>query len=383
MRGENQRKGSDIQAEVRDILRTGRVLEVDAVGPDEGVLDGGEAAVLVKGDLTAGAILRGAGSLVVEGSVMGGSNRTCQIDMGGEVVILGSVRQADIRAQRIRIGKWASKCLFTTEVELEVDGDLVDARIVSGEMGRKVEEIQRLRHKLTQAGKEQGFIEQQVKLDQKRMDKLFQATRVSFDFNIGQIIKRSSNRLEVDLHPFYKVVGEKSEEEIDRALLEFFARAVVGLMTRVNRNFIMGGSNNRKIFTTVVRKLHDLTFLTRKLDKQMGKIRRDEAELKRMVEALSGRRSTVSVRGAVLSDAELRFVLPEVTYGDDGEISIAHRTTELILRKGAGADQREVVRIDAGGEDVVEVFSPGELEDIQFQVEDETIVWEKRETTVR
>ena len=183
MGGENRRKGSDIQAAARHILQSVPVLEVDTVGPDEGVLDGGEAAVLVKGDLTAGASLRGAGSLIVEGSVMGRSNRPCQIDMGGEVVVLGSVRQAEIRAQRIRIGKQTSKCLFTTEVELEVDGDLVDARIVSGGMGSQEEKVQRLKQKLTQARKEREFIERQVKLDQKRTDRLFQATRISFDLS--------------------------------------------------------------------------------------------------------------------------------------------------------------------------------------------------------
>ena len=80
------------------------------------------------------------------------------------------------------------------------------------------------------------------------MASLFDATRISSDFNIGEIIRRIGNRLEIDLAPFYRTVGDKSPTEMDRALLEFFAKAVAGLLARANVGFIVAGPNNRKDF---------------------------------------------------------------------------------------------------------------------------------------
>ena len=368
--------GVDLREVTDTLLSGGPVIEMDTLTRDSGALGAGEETVHIRGDVMAGAVVRGAGHLVVEGSVIGRSDGLCRIDMDGEVVIFGNVRQAHIKARRICVGKGASRCGLTTDTDLQVGDDLVETIVAAGGMNNLRTQTQALKQKLARTEEERIYIQKQVKLDQKRVASLFDATRISFDFNIGEIIRRSGNRLEVDLAPFYRTVGDKSPEEMDRALLEFFAKAVVGLLTRANVGFIVAGPNNRKVFFTLVRKVHDLFFLTRKLDKQISGIETDRANFSNMLEALSRHRSKVTVGGSLQPEINLKFYITDT---EDDELAVGGHSTELTLRSGV---RREVVRVNDEGESLVGNLETGPLEGLNFSVDDGWVVWEPIETPV-
>ena len=367
----------DIEAVAQEVLLVEPLLEVDTLTPENRLPDAGEVTVVVKGDVMPGAVVRGARSLVVEGAVLGSFNLTPQVDVGEDVVVLGYVRQAAICARRIRIGKDASRCRLKAGTDIEVGGDLVDVQIVSGESGNPRGGVEELEQRVVQCQQEREATLQQLRVEQKRLDKLLKATRIAFEVNIGQIVRRHRDRLEINLRPFYEVVGEKSEEEIDRALNEFFAKAVMGLLTRINRTYITGSPTQRQAFMTVVRRLHDLLFLTRNIDKQAIKIGQNEERLKRMGDRPEAPISTVYVRGAVLPGLDLQFVLPEADSEAGERFSGRSKTATLTLRPGADVSQREIVRVDTGGEDEILIVSPEELQDVVFQVHSGQVTWDR------
>jgi hypothetical protein len=64
------------------------------------------------------------------------------------------------------------------------------------------------------------------------------------------------------------MVGDRPDVNIDHALSEFYAKAVVGLLARTNLHLIKGNPNRQKIFKTIVRSLHE-GFALRFADEQV------------------------------------------------------------------------------------------------------------------
>ena len=367
----------NVQSAAQKILSAGRLVETETLTAHNEQLDAGDSNALISGDVTAGAVVRGLRSLLVEGSLIGEANRPCRIEAGGDVVVVGEVKHAQLTGRSIHIGGGARDCRLTASRDIEVGGDLTDARIVAGEFDSEKRKIEELKQKIHRAQQEGKFVEQRLKLDQKRMHKQLSTTRFTLDFNIGQIIQRRRNQIRIDLRPFYRVVGEKTDDEIDRALLEFFAKAVVGLMTRTNRHLLRENQNRQKVFKGVIKSLHDLFFLTRKFDNHAHRMAGDEAELNKRIDALSSQTGVVHVQGAVLPGVDLHFVLPDVERLEDGEISIGTWIARLRVRHGADANQRKIVQIDTNGEDSVLNLSPEELQGISIRLHNGQILREQ------
>ncbi len=221
-----------------------------------------------------------------------------------------------------------------------------------------------------------AFTQRQLGIDEKRMERQLRRTSFDFDFNIRQIVRRLDNRVQIDLQPFYRIMDDKTEADIDSALLEFFARGIVGLLTKRNRHLIMENPNRHKVFMNVIKSLHDLLFLTRKFDKQSSLRAKAEADLNRLIDALNSQSSAVHVRGAVLPDLDLDFALPDMAWLKDGDLSIERQTARLTVRGGATDNHREVTQVDIGGEAAVLHPNPEELQGISIRIHEGRPVWE-------
>ncbi len=357
------------------ILASGKVLELPSLGQDEDLLDRPEKVVLIAGDVLPGASIEGPLCVVVEGSVLGQPQQVCRIDVTGDVVVLGNVRQAEISGNRIVIGKWCSKSALVSERDIEMGGDAVDARLTVGGAGMLKRHVERLARQVDRHKVEASALQQSLRVEQRRTDKLFQVTRISFDFNVGDIVRRKGHHLQIDLEPFYRVVGDKQEEEVDKALKEFFSRAVVGLLTRVNKAYIMENVNNRKIFTTAVRKLHDLIFMARKTDKVAAAASRMENELMDQLDKVRTTRSRVFVGGTLMPEVDMEFVLLRVGQDPEGGVEIGQGAARLRLKKGADGEQRQVVQIHANGEDSVKTVDSKAMVGLVFKVENGSVLW--------
>jgi hypothetical protein len=361
---------SGIRDAAQAVMTGSELMELDSLDGNDGILLTCSADVRIKGDMSAGAGVRGSGVLLVEGSVIGSAGRPCKIEMDKGVFVVGNLRQAEVISRSIQIGKWASKSVLTSQRSLEIGGDVVDVRLCSGSKVIDGRELEAVTRRLAVARNEGELLDQQVSHDQRRTEKLFKATRINFDFSIGKIVTRGANRIEVNLEPFYAVVGDKDPKEIDRALLEFFSKAVVGLLTRVNKQYIMEGANNRKIFTAVVRKLHDLTFLTRKCDKQRDKIREAEVQVAELESSIREDPARIAIGGTIIPNLDVEFTVPDYRDGH------RDRKASLALREGPDSKQRTVTQTNSEGEDEVRSVSPMEFAGVTIRLEDGSVVWQ-------
>ena len=215
-------------------------------------------------------------------------------------------------------------------------------------------------------------------MDQKRVGRLFAATRIVYDLSVGKVLSRQGVGFRVDLVPFYEVVKGRSESDIDGDLLEFYAKAIVGLLTRLNREYIQQSPSNRKVFTTALRKLHDLIFLAREVDKFRDRASRATSDLEGLLALAGGGASpAVTVYGAALPDLEIGFALPEIARqpGSPPEIRTIH--SKLTLTHGDGPDIRRASLLDARGRVRKHALSARDLSHISFWSEEGEVVWRR------
>ncbi len=209
------------------------------------------------------------------------------------------------------------------------------------------------------------------------MGRLFQATRIVCDVDLGRILSWDGIGFHVDLTPFYEVVAGRSERDVDRALLEFYAKAVVGLLTRLNRNYIGKSPSNRKVFTTALRKLHDLIFLAREVDRFEDRARSAESDLGDLLAEVGGRSLAVYIGGAALPDLEIEFASPEFS-GEPGSSSgIRTVRTAMRLSHGDGPELRRASLVNARGEDREHPLSSRDLTHVTFLTETGEVVWRR------
>ena len=355
-------------------MSTGPVLEVNQLGP-RSVLPQERFAVLrIKGEMLPGATVRGAYSIVVDGDIRGESAEACRVEIEGDLIVRGRVHQADVRARRVMVGGRVSRARVVASCDVVLGDDVLDSDLKAGDMGRKSGEATVLRGRLQAAGAARSALQQQLKLDTKRMDRLLEATRLSFDFSIGDIVTRRGQGLLIDLVPFYRVVDSPDEERVDRALREFFAKAVVGMLTRTNRPFIAESDVNRRVFFAAIRRLHDLISLAREVDRQTARASVLERALAAAEEALSGYGARVVVSGRLIPELDFSFDLRAPVGPDMGEAPEI-RALSMRVRGGGIADQLEVTRTDRAGQRSLNTVLPADLRSVCIRVADGTISW--------
>ena len=334
-----------------------------------------DGTVLVKKDVRAGAQLRTENSVVVLGSVMGISGKNCRISTEGKVAILGYAEQCAIRAEEVSIGQDSCGSRFEVENQLDIRGDVIDSAVIMRSSKREIQEIEVLEKDIRQVTSARSAMEHQLRMEQRKLEKLFKATRIVFDLNVGQIIRHSERGLVINLDPFYSVVAEKSDLEIDRALREFFAKAVMGLLTRLNRSYILEGKSKRHTFMKVLRKLQDLLYLTRSLDKQTIKCRIADEKLARVAGTHRRRDRVVRVSGSVNPEFDLKIDDPDLVQQAKSDAETEDRKVACSVRMEVAGFGPEVLFLDSTGEEMRSIVD-SELQNLTFIIRDGGIVVE-------
>ena len=72
-------------------------------------------------------------------------------------------------------------------------------------------------------------------------------TRTALNFSVGKIVLHQNARLRIDLTPFYQSVAGRSETNVDLSLKEFFAKGIVGVVSRANQKYLTNNQARRKI----------------------------------------------------------------------------------------------------------------------------------------
>jgi hypothetical protein len=367
----------NIESAGESILNGGRLVEISAEVPAGRTFDAGDANAVVAGArLPGGAGVKGRRSLLVEGSLQGEAQGRCRIEVDGDVVVTGGVAHADLTGRSIRIGGDARECRLAACNDITVCGDMADARVMAGRVEPAKRQIEALRQQVVVGTRQQAFAERQVTIEGKRVEKMIRGASSGIDFNVGKIVQCRRKRISVDLAPFYRATGAKDEEAVISALKEFYAKAVVGVLTKKNRAYIAQSTNRRTIFTSMVRSLYDLFMLTYKRDRELAQLAGQKAEAEELAEVLRNRTVAVYVKGYLMPKLDIQIVLPHVEAMEDGEISIGMDTVKMQVGPGPDDAHLEVVLVDKEGEGATSRPEAGELQGLAISAVDGKAAWE-------
>jgi len=364
----------DVHAVAEAMTGRGRLVEAD--GMDSGVLKAGNANALVAGSVVNGAVVRGEQCVVIEGSITGIAARPCQIQVEGDAVIIGDVEHASITCRSLRIGGAGRACQLAAREDIAIGEELRDAQVVSGHFDKSRRRMEALQSTIARSGEDRESLERDVNLHERRMAKLLRTTTAGIKVELGQLVQLRRNRIRVDLGPFYKLVGEKSEEELDAALLEFFTRGVVGVLAKANQHVIVANATRQKVFVQTVENLRGLFLAARTLDRHDRGIERVEEELRALAETSRERVSAVYVGGGLAPEVDLSFVQPRVEETEEGELNVSQQVGKMLLKVNDGGDP-QVIKVDLDG--VTEDLFPeaGELENVALRLQSGNVVWEQ------
>ena len=369
----------DIQRAHDAVLHGGRLTEMITGGDDPiDSFDGGDRDILVQGELSDLLRVKGQGSLVVEGDIIGDPGQPMRIEMQGDVVVTGSVRFAQIRASRCFIANDAHRVQITTACSAVVGGVVHGGRFVSGNYEEIRRTIESLRISLMHGRDELESLSRRVMTEEKRLDKSCLALRIPLDFNVGRVVQHNQGRVAIVLDAFYASVDGRPAQDVERALNEFFTRGIVGVITRQNRKYLVNYPAREKVFLQLITGLRSLFRGVMRRDNLSRSLDDMALRLEQQVESLSERRAYVEV-GGVAGDTEMEFILAQaVALPHDNGYDFVHRSAHLDIRpiNGLGA---EMVSRDADGGHKAANLTSAELGALRFQVDGSRVVWNPSE----
>ena len=366
----------DIQLAVDAVVNLGRLTEMslDVADTSPAVFDGEDWNVLVQGDLIDVVRVKGEGALLVQGSLAGDPDMPCRVDVAGDAVICGDVRDAQITASNIHVGGNVRSTQLTAAGEIRIGSDMGSGRIVVGDYDFDRKRLETCRSLVERSKEQAESLGRRVGQDEKRMAKSCRALRIPLDFSVGQIVEHSGGRVSVDLSAFYRSVDDK-EAKLDVALGEFFAKGIIGVIARANRKYLVNYPAREKIFMQLLKGLRELFIAVMERDQMLKRVTEAESELESLRAALSDRNPHVAIRGRIAPEAEMEFILPQLIETRDGEFDFAHKTAQLCILPGALAGQCEVATRGTGGERATVKTELDDLEGLLIGVDGGQIRW--------
>lgn len=375
--GENmlgQFRIDDIADEIR---QDEPIFRRDELSFTEGPLDLYEGTLVVLGDGGAGCVVRGQGNVIIQGGLEGNTRMPARIDVEGDVVIMGDVSNATVEANRVFVGKNISDAQINARSGLEVGGDLSASRVRVGDYDLDRKKIDHLKKRLDDAVWEREATERKLRMDEKRVDKLFKNTRMILAANVGRILQGKRNRLVVNLDPIYASLEGRNEQEVDKALQEFFAKAIVGLLTRANQHFLMSKNRHRQeIFKGVIRDVHDLFFLARKFDKQTRRCATLKEVLDEAIASLQGRVVQIYVGGKCAPELAVSITLPDVHIADDDRILISGDMVRAEISVSDEVGRLNIKQVNTVGVASQQVVGSDDLSGCRMAIFDAGFFWQ-------
>ncbi|HJP32085.1 MAG TPA: hypothetical protein QGF95_16190 [Candidatus Latescibacteria bacterium] len=366
-----------IQTASDAILREGRMTEIPAVSPDAplGLFDGEDRDVFMQGDLAFVHGVRSGRGVLIQGSILGSAAQSLRVEAKGDVIVTGAVRYAQLSGRRVLVGGRASHSQFTASQQVAV-GDALDAvRVIAGDYEDDRRCIESCRLTKEQSQTQTESLTRRVCTEEKRLDKACRALRIPLDFNVGRIVQHEDGRVCVDLGSFYESLDGRTDEQLELALAEFFAKGVIGVITRANRKYLVNFPAREKVFMQLVKSLRELFEAVLERDRLQRRVEWLEGRLGQLVDSLRRRRASVEVGGAIAGDTSMEFILPRVVkQPKDGGYDFAHQTARLELICGAGAI--EVVPCGADGARTSTTVAASEMDGLRFAVDDGRVLWE-------
>lgn len=369
-------QSADVQSCSAAILREGRLTELPAASAEAPLplYDAEDRDVLVQKDLAFVHVVRSERGVLVQGDVCGTAEQSIRIEAKGDIVVIGSARHAQFTGRRVMIGGSILQCQVTVAQRISVGGTLDSARIVTGDYEDDRRRIESCRLTLEQEQVQVEAVARRVITEEKRLDKTCKALRIPLDFNVGRIVQHEDGRVSVNLNSFYGSLEGRTDEQLELALAEFFAKGVIGVITRANRKYLVNFPAREKVFMQLVRSLRELFEAVFERDRLQRRVDWLADRLEDLVDSLCNRRCRIDVRGAIAGITAMEFILPQVVQQPKASgYDFFHKTARLEVHStGATVD---VVSCSSDGERMSTTLTPPEMEGLRFSVAENRVLW--------
>ncbi len=319
----------DLELTRQGVFDAGPLVECDSLPSGAEAFDAGWASGRVMGDLGAGCEARSDRSVLVDGNLSGAPGRPCTVKAQQQVVVNGGAAHAQITAGSIHVAGDADACCLVAATAVHVGGDLSACEVTIGGFEDHRHALEVMQTQASRVSQEHQLQAQRLAIEERRVNRLVKATRVSCEVQLGQLIRVVGDRVRVDLQAFYRVVGPRPVEALDAALLDFFNRAVSGRMALANRGYLRSNPANQKVFMRVLGALRQLFVSTRQADTSDTRHRELREQIHQAARALRDRPLGLHLNGAVRPDLLLTFVVPDLTVQADGSVVLSASSTRL------------------------------------------------------
>ncbi len=372
----------DIQTVAAAVMRSSALTETSFDGSDGSAtfVDAGDADLLIREDISGPVLIKGKGSVLIEGDLIGEPGAPCRIEVTGDAVVTGEVSHATVTAERVFVKSDVSEVHFTAGETVRIGGNLTASRLTLGSYDENRRRIDRCGVVIERSKESAEGISRRVDHEEKRMDKACRALRVPLDFNVGNVVQHTEGRVRVDLTNFYRSVEDK-EARPEIALAEFFAKGVVGVVARTNRKYLLNYPAHEKVFMQLLKSLRELLEIVMERDRLLEEVSTSRAELQDLISDLAQRQPTVAIRGRVAPDLEIEFILPQSIPLTGGGYDFAHKSAGLQAHQSSLPGQLDFITRTASGErrNVLPSDVP-DLRGIQLFVRDGHIRWDNINT---
>lgn len=364
----------DIEAAEKAILEEGEIAECKELLAARNTFEAGEHHGVLQSNMPSGATISGEQSMVVQGSLNGVEGNPCRVQVKGDLVVKGSIYYAQIRCRKLYVDGDIQHSRIIAVEDLYIDGDLINSQLSTGDYSDKKRFIDDCHRDYARSQEERESLERQIRQEEKRVDRSCKATRVPLDFNVSRIMTHENNQVRINLSSFYSSLGDQPEAKRKSALMEFFAKGVVGYLARANRKYIDGNPAREKVFLQLLKHLRELFVIVAERDFIVRRQQLDQEKIDQIVEELREQKCSIYVQGSIAPESSFRFALPRVRKLAEGEFEfIDSAATVKVLAGDENNLQLELSDSESNKEN--RTVAAEELEELHFQTTLGKVVW--------
>ena len=367
----------DIDADAAAILSAGDLAQSESMTPDQKVrvFDIGDRNGVIAGDILGDATVKGKGSLLVQGDVLGGHGRPCRIEVDGDVVVTGNVKYARIHSRNIHVGGEAHHLQANVVSTVKIGANLHVSQLIVGSYETRKHRTEELKHQLERQRDKREALERQIGQDEKRMDKACKTTLIPLNFNVGQLVQHQHNRIQINLDSFYESIGGHRGAKTQSALTEFFAKGIVGVLARANRKYISDNPVREKVFLQLLKGLRELFIQVTERDLAIQEISNIQTETDHLVDDMRSQQPTICVQGAIVPQTDMKFILPRVVRNGAEDLSYSDQAATIKIQPGSDQGQRTLLLCSAEGEETQEELGNDAVQNLVFRTQKGTVMW--------
>ena len=338
----------DIEFAIAEVLASDGLLLINDLPAERGQIRAKDRNVLIRGHAIGKHHIQTTAAVIVDTSVDGGIGKPCRIEARGDVIITGSASNLHITARSIHLGGQTRYCHLESLRNTVVEGDLIETRIVLGNLGSSKTQISQFDAYLRNMIEQRETLNRQIDRDANHLHKTCKSASFNLNLAVGRMIQHDAHGLKIDLGFFYEKISKTKEEEIQAALSEFFNRGIIGVLGRTNRTYFATSPANERLFIKTLADLRQLVLLVRQRDVLAESIEGELAKASTLIDHLEDPRRHLCVHGSISPGSSVHFAQPQIKIAPNGSIGIEN--TQISLRIRADGDEIELHQTRPNGQ---------------------------------